>query len=93
MRQLKTVRDLATLFQKHENTIYKWILEDRLFPNAFKVKDGWYVTEADVRRLIRQVRAAAGLGTTCARPPSASRRSTPANTGPPGQATRRSPPG
>jgi hypothetical protein len=38
MRQLQTVKDLATLFQKHENTIYRWITEDRLFPNAFRIK-------------------------------------------------------
>ena len=53
MRPLQTVRDLATLFQKHENTIYRWIIEDRLFPHAFKVKDGWYVPESDVRRVMR----------------------------------------
>ena len=58
MRKLHTVRDLATLFQKHENTIYKWIIEDLLFPNAFKVKDGWYVPESDVRQLIRSGRPA-----------------------------------
>lgn len=56
MRQLQTVKDLAELFQKHENTIYKWITEDRLFPNAFKVKDGWYVPLSDVEKLMKSGR-------------------------------------
>jgi hypothetical protein len=58
VRKLQTARDLAALFGKNPNTIYKWIIEDRLFPTAFKVKDGWYVTDVDVRRLIRAGRAA-----------------------------------
>jgi predicted DNA-binding transcriptional regulator AlpA len=53
VRKLQTVKDLAKLFQKHENTIYRWIVEDHLFPNAFRVKDGWYVPESDVERLMR----------------------------------------
>ena len=52
MRKLQTVKDLSRIFQKHENTIYKWITEDRLFPNAFKVKNGWYVTESIIVRAI-----------------------------------------
>ena len=34
MRELHTVKDLAKLFHKHENTIYLWITEDRLFPQC-----------------------------------------------------------
>lgn len=60
MRQLQTVKDLAELFQKHENTIYKWIVEDHLFPNAFKVKDGWYVPLSDVERLMKAGRVESG---------------------------------
>jgi hypothetical protein len=60
MRQLQTVKDLAELFQKHENTIYKWIVEDHLFPNAFKVKDGWYVPLSDVERLMKAGRVENG---------------------------------
>lgn len=55
-----TVKDLARLFRKHENTIYRWIVEDRLFPNAFRVKDGWFVPVADVRQLIKSGRLDAG---------------------------------
>jgi hypothetical protein len=57
VQKLQTVRDLVNLFQKHENTIYRWLTEDRLFPNAFKVKDGWYVPESDMRRVMRDGRA------------------------------------
>lgn len=56
MRRFYTVKMLCELFDKHENTIYEWINKDRLFPNAFKVKDGYYVPESDVERLMRQGR-------------------------------------
>lgn len=59
MRKFQTVRDLAVMFQKHENTIYKWITADRLFPNAFKVKAGWYVPQNDVIRLMKSRRDSA----------------------------------
>jgi transposase len=28
VRKLLTVKELAALFQKHENTIYRWLIED-----------------------------------------------------------------
>ena len=52
MRHLRTVKDLATLFHKHENTIRRWLTVDRLFPHAVRVKDGWLIPDADVRRLV-----------------------------------------
>lgn len=52
MQKLYTVRLLTELFHRHPNTIYRWITEDHLFPHAFRVKDGWYVPERDVRSLI-----------------------------------------
>lgn len=61
MRKFQTGRDLAELFGKHENTIYKWIIEDRLFPNAFQVKRGWYVPAGDLQRVIRTGRASAPM--------------------------------
>ena len=54
MRKLLTVKDLCELFQKYENRIYRWITEDRLFLNAFRVKDGWYVPKRDIYRLMRE---------------------------------------
>lgn len=52
--KLLTVKDLAALFQKDEETIRCWIREGDVFPSAFKVKDGWYVPMIDVKRLMRQ---------------------------------------
>jgi hypothetical protein len=52
MQKLYTVQDLCKLFSKHVNTIRTWI-EDGVFPHAFKVKDGWYVPERDVRALMK----------------------------------------
>ncbi|TMQ25845.1 MAG: hypothetical protein E6K65_16000 [Nitrospirae bacterium] len=56
MKKLLTFKDLAELFQKHDNTIYRWFKVDRLFPDAFRVKDGGYVPEPDFRRLTRNGR-------------------------------------
>jgi hypothetical protein len=94
MRKIQTVKDLAELFGKHKNTVYKWIVEDRLFPNAFKVKDGWYIPENDITRLLRAGRThAADLRTdappsTGVRPPSASPQSSPARPDPTGHRAR-----
>ena len=43
-----TVKMLAQLFIKHENTIYRWIVNDKLFPHALRVKDGWFIPSSDV---------------------------------------------
>lgn len=53
MPKLYTVKDLAVLFQKDEETIRCWIRDGDVFPHAFKVKDGWYVPVADVKKLMK----------------------------------------
>lgn len=52
MPKLYTVTDLAVLFSRHKQTIREWIA-DGIFPRAFRVRDGWYVPEGDVKKLIR----------------------------------------
>jgi|CXWL01.1.fsa_nt_gi hypothetical protein len=56
MMKLFTVRMTAALFHKHENTVYRWLLDDRLFPNAFQINGGWFIPENDVRRLLKDGR-------------------------------------
>lgn len=51
--KLFTVKDLATLFQKDEDTIRCWIREG-VFPNAFKIKDGWYVPASDIKKMMKK---------------------------------------
>ncbi len=53
MPKLYTVKALAELFDKDEETIRNWIRDGDTFPNAFKVKDGWYVPVGDVRQLMK----------------------------------------
>jgi predicted site-specific integrase-resolvase len=53
MPKFYTVKDLAEQFQKDEETIRRWIKDGDVFPNAFKVKDGWYVPTGDVKRLMK----------------------------------------
>jgi len=52
--KLFTVKDLATLFQKDEETIRRWIREGDVFPNAFTVKGGFYVPVSDVKKMMKK---------------------------------------
>lgn len=51
--KLLTVKDLAALFQKDEDTIRTWIREG-VFPGAFKIKEGWYVPTSDIKKTIKR---------------------------------------
>ncbi len=51
--KLLTVKDLAAMFQKDEETIRTWIRE-RVFPGAFKIKEGWYVPASDIKKMIKK---------------------------------------
>lgn len=53
MPKFYTVKAIAEMFSKDEETIRRWINDGETFPNAFKVKDGWYVPSADVKRLMK----------------------------------------
>lgn len=48
-----TVKVLAEMFGKDEETIRRWINDGDTFPHAFKVKDGWYVPSSDVKKLMK----------------------------------------
>lgn len=54
-----TVAQVAEYFHRNEDTIRRWITEG-YFPNAYKVADGWFILEKDVKQLVRhfQQRAA-----------------------------------
>jgi predicted site-specific integrase-resolvase len=52
--KLLTVKNLCDLFQRDEDTIRRWIKDGDVFPNAFKVKDGWYVPVSDVKKLMKK---------------------------------------
>ena len=49
-----TVQQLAEYLQVHENTIYEWLDQKTIFPNAFKIKKGWRIPRADVERAMRR---------------------------------------
>lgn len=53
MPKLYTVKVLAEMFDKDEETIRRWIRDGDVFPHAFKVKDGFYVPASDVNKLMR----------------------------------------
>jgi predicted site-specific integrase-resolvase len=54
LSKLLTVKNLCDLFQRDEETIRRWIKDGDVFPNAFKVKDGWYVPVGDVKKLMKK---------------------------------------
>ena len=49
MPKLFTVKEVAEHFHKRPKTIWRWIAAG-MFPNAKKVKDGWYIPEPDVEK-------------------------------------------
>lgn len=54
MPKLYTVKALAELFDKKEETIREWIRDGDVFPNAFRIRDGWYVPASDVNKLMKK---------------------------------------
>lgn len=51
-----TVDQVAEYFHRDEQTIRRWISEGK-FPNAYKVSDGWFILEVDVKRLVKQLQS------------------------------------
>ena len=51
-----TVEQVAEYFHRDEQTIRRWISEGK-FPHAYKVSDGWFILERDVKRLVKQLQA------------------------------------
>ena len=49
MPKLYTVKALAELFDRDEETIRCWIRKG-VFPSAFKIEDGWYVPASDIKK-------------------------------------------
>ncbi len=47
-----TVQKVSELISRRPRTIYRWLREG-MFPRAFKVKDGWFIPLADVKRMMR----------------------------------------
>jgi hypothetical protein len=52
MQKLYTIRMASDLLHRHPNTIARWI-QDRTFPNASRIRGGWFIPERDVRRLLK----------------------------------------
>ncbi len=52
MQKLLTVRMASDLLNRHPNTIARWI-QDNMFPNASRIRRGWFIPENDVRRLLK----------------------------------------
>jgi hypothetical protein len=44
---------LAKIFHRNAETMYQWLADGSVFPNAFRVKDGWFVPEKDVKQLMK----------------------------------------
>ena len=48
---------MAEYFHRDERSIRRWIAEGK-FPHAYRVSDGWFILEADVKRLMRHMQTA-----------------------------------
>lgn len=45
-----TVQQVAVYLCIHENTVYRWLEEGTVFPNAFRIRKGWRIPKDDVDR-------------------------------------------
>lgn len=52
MQKLLTIKMASDLLHRHYNTTARWLSEGA-FPNASKVRGGWFIPENDIRRLLR----------------------------------------
>jgi Helix-turn-helix domain len=51
-----TIAQVAEYFHRDEQTIRRWITDGK-FPHAYKVADGWFILEIDVKRLVKQMQS------------------------------------
>lgn len=54
MQPFYTVKQVAEMFSKTEDTIREWLKDGDVFQGAFKVKDGWYVPASDIKKLVKK---------------------------------------
>lgn len=54
MQKFMTVREVAIVFRRSHDTIYRWILEGKTFQNIVKVKDGYLIPESEVEKIIEE---------------------------------------
>lgn len=55
MQKFMTVKEVAIVFRRSHDTIYRWISEDT-FKDVVKVKDGYLIPEDEVKRVIEEGR-------------------------------------
>lgn len=58
MQKLLTIKMASALLNRSYNTTALWISEG-LFPNAAKIRGGWFIPECDIRRLLHAGRTRA----------------------------------
>ncbi len=52
MSKLMTVSEVAVIFRKSKDTIYRWISEGKVFRDIHKVGDGYLIPESEVKRVL-----------------------------------------
>lgn len=56
MQKFMTVKEVAAVFRRSQDTIYRWIFEGKTFQSVVKVKDGYLIPESEVNRIIEEGR-------------------------------------
>lgn len=54
MQKFMTVKEVAAIFRRSQDTIYRWISEGKTFQNVIKVRDGYLIPELEVKRIIEE---------------------------------------
>jgi len=54
MQKFMTVKEVAIVFRRSHDTIYRWISEGKIFNNVLKVRDGYLIPESEVKRIVEE---------------------------------------
>lgn len=54
MQKFMTVKEVAIVFRRSQDTIYRWLADGKTFNKVVKVKDGYLIPEEDVKRMIEE---------------------------------------
>jgi len=51
--KLLTIKEIAEIFKRSPDTIYRWIDEGKIFKEIIKIKGGYLIPETEVQRILR----------------------------------------
>lgn len=53
MQKLLTVKEVAEIFKRSTDTIYRWLEEGKVFEEVIKMKGSYFIPEIEVKRILK----------------------------------------